>query len=225
LVTRFARSPLGEFREWVDLKEAEQLTGIPASTIRNWSRKDRIDSRFEIDESEHRRYVLLSDVIRHADHLGRALKPLSEQPLETSDSVDSIDAQYEPEGTPTPETEERISESEEASADDIEPALHQDEIIPPEGSMIVPLDAWNKMIEQLGNLHEAGQQLAEARERAGKAETEAIFLRERLVDMREQLADMRTLTSDLKPAPLPPIVDEEPEPLIVDLYRRWKRRR
>jgi hypothetical protein len=50
--------------------------------------------------------------------------------------------------------------------------------------MIVPIDAWNKMLNQLGNLHEAGQQLAEARERAAKAETEALFLRERLSELR-----------------------------------------
>jgi hypothetical protein len=52
-------------------------------------------------------------------------------------------------------------------------------------TMIVPVDAWNKMLNQLGNLHEAGQQLAEARERAAKAETEAQFLRERLAELRE----------------------------------------
>ena len=44
------------------------------------------------------------------------------------------------------------------------------------------------MLNQLGNLHEAGQQLAEARERAAKAETEALFLRERLAEMRQQEA-------------------------------------
>lgn len=54
------------------------------------------------------------------------------------------------------------------------------------GTMIVPVDAWNKMITQLGNLHEAGRELAEARERAAKAETEARFLRERLAELREQ---------------------------------------
>jgi hypothetical protein len=57
---------------------------------------------------------------------------------------------------------------------------------PPEGTLIVPLDAWNKMLNQLGNLHEAGQQLAEAKERAAKAETEATFLRERLAEMRAE---------------------------------------
>ena len=51
-------------------------------------------------------------------------------------------------------------------------------------SMLVPRDAWDKLMDQLGNLHEAGQMLAEARERAAKAETEATFLRERLSEMR-----------------------------------------
>jgi hypothetical protein len=50
--------------------------------------------------------------------------------------------------------------------------------------MLVPIDAWDKMLLQLGNLHQAGQQLAEARERAARAETEAAFLRERLAEMR-----------------------------------------
>ncbi len=55
---------------------------------------------------------------------------------------------------------------------------------PPPGTMIVPIEAWDKMLIQLGNLHEAGQQLAEARERAARAETEASFLRERLAELR-----------------------------------------
>ena len=54
---------------------------------------------------------------------------------------------------------------------------------PPE-TMIVPIAAWDRMLMQLGNLHQAGQQLAEARERAAKAETEAKFLRERLAELR-----------------------------------------
>lgn len=53
-------------------------------------------------------------------------------------------------------------------------------------TMLVPRDAWDKLMDQLGNLHEAGQMLAEARERAAKAETEASFLRERLGEMRQE---------------------------------------
>jgi uncharacterized membrane protein len=57
--------------------------------------------------------------------------------------------------------------------------------------MLVPRDAWDRLVAQLGNLHQAGQQLAEARERAAKAETEATFLRERLAEMRLERDGLR----------------------------------
>ena len=55
-----------------------------------------------------------------------------------------------------------------------------------EESLIVPLDAWNTVLNQLGNLHEASQLMAEARERAAKAEVEAEFLREKLKSRPEK---------------------------------------
>lgn len=70
------------------------------------------------------------------------------------------------------------------------PALAAEPETPP-GTMLVPIDAWDKMLMQLGNLHEAGQQLAEARERAAKAETESGFLRERLAELRADLAEAK----------------------------------
>lgn len=78
----------------------------------------------------------------------------------------------------------------------------------PPGTMIVPVDAWNKMLNQLGNLHEAGQQLATARERAAKAETEATFLRERLAEMRAELVTARTGPQ----SPARDIAEDEPAP-------------
>ena len=60
-----------------------------------------------------------------------------------------------------------------------------------EGSLLVPLDAWNTVLNQLGNLHEASQQMAEARERAAKAELEADFLREKLKNTRQQLDEVK----------------------------------
>jgi hypothetical protein len=52
--------------------------------------------------------------------------------------------------------------------------------------MIVPLDTWTRILEQVGNVHEAGQQLAEARERAARAETENRFLHEQIKDLKTQ---------------------------------------
>ena len=68
---------------------------------------------------------------------------------------------------------------------------HKDIEVPEEGSLLVPLDAWNTVLNQLGNLHEASQQMAEARERAAKAESEADFLREKLKNTRQQLEEVK----------------------------------
>ncbi|NOY54392.1 MAG: helix-turn-helix domain-containing protein [Actinobacteria bacterium] len=77
----------------------------------------------------------------------------------------------------------------------------------PEGSMLVPVDEWRRILNQLGNLHEAGQQLADARERAAKAETEAQFLKERVRELRGRLEDAA------KPPPAPPQPAPRPEPV------------
>ncbi len=73
--------------------------------------------------------------------------------------------------------------------------------------MLVPRDAWDRLMDQLGNLHEAGMNLAEARERAAKAETEATFLRERLTEMRSERDELkeqaRPTQPDARSAPSP----------------------
>ena len=57
-------------------------------------------------------------------------------------------------------------------------------------------------MDQLGNIHEAGLLLAEARERAAKAETEAEFLRERLGELRAERDELkRTAPTSQPPAP------------------------
>lgn len=78
-------------------------------------------------------------------------------------------------------------------------------------AMLVPRDAWDKLLDQLGNLHEAGLLLAEARERAAKAETEAAFLRERLAEMRAERGS-------------PPEVDRGGGPSVPHRRRRWWQR-
>ena len=96
----------------------------------------------------------------------------------------------------------------------------------PEGSMLVPLDAWNRMLNQLGNLHEAGQQLAEARERAAKAETEARFLKERMSELRTEL-DHARLGSPDRHAADSGLVETGPglTSLARKAYAGWRRRR
>ena len=81
---------------------------------------------------------------------------------------------------------------------------------PPPGTVLVPIDAWDRMLTQLGNLHEAGQQLADARERAAKAETEAKFLRQQLSNMRQESAVSTPSDEPTTAAPEAP-VDAAPD--------------
>lgn len=192
---------------WVTLHEAEEVTGVPASTVRNWARKERIPTRFELTTEGQVRMVGLDEVVARARHLGR-LRP-------------------QPAATPTRARPQPAAPPSEAPRE------------APEGSVLVPIDAWNRMINQLGNLHEAGQQLAEARERAGRAETEALFLRERLAEMRSQGApssEPPPVVPDGVPPSGAPQPEPEPqahtvkgttremEPAWLYLYRRWENR-
>ncbi len=172
--------------DWITLREATDLTGIPVSTLRKWARRDSVPTYLEETPVGQLRMVSLKGIQRRAERLGRK--------LETPTPPPTID-------TRAPEREPEPPEPEAVEEETAEPEV-------PEGTMLVPLDAWKKMLIQLGNLHEAGQQLAEARERAAKAETETVFLRERVSEMRGELAEAKTS------AMRPPIVVEpvsEPE--------------
>lgn len=83
----------------------------------------------------------------------------------------------------------------------------------------VPRDQWSQVLAQLGNLHEAGQALAEARERAARAETEATFL-------REQLREARARETERQEAELAALEVAEAVQGTVEGYprRRWWQR-
>lgn len=66
---------------------------------------------------------------------------------------------------------------------------------------IVPIDTWTRILEQVGNVHEAGQQLADARERAARAETENRFLKEQLAELKSQRRPSRRPAAPAAPGP------------------------
>lgn len=72
---------------------------------------------------------------------------------------------------------------------DIQEETPTEEIVENTGgdNLLVPIQAWENVLKQLGNLHEANQLMAESRERAAKAEAEAEFLREKLKNTRDEL--------------------------------------
>lgn len=162
---------------WVTLKEAEAATGIPSNTLRKWVRKSSLPSYLESDGELAIRMVDLDAVIARANELGRDVAPLGVAPVD----VDPLPEALPDAPVPPPDAGSTVA--------DVALPTASDGATP--GTMIVPIDAWNKMLQQLGNLHDAGQQLAEARERAAKAETEAMFLRERLAEIRSDQPPVR----------------------------------
>lgn len=156
------------------LAEASSQTGIPVNTLRKWSRRGLVTSYLDMRAEKPVRMVNMEAVRARAESLGR--------------DVDAEEA--------TIDLTQRATIA--ASRKPPAPAVTTD---PPQGTMIVPISAWEKMLHQLGNLHEAGREMAEARERAAKAETEAMFLRERLRELRAELDAERSADPAVEPAP------------------------
>ncbi len=172
--------------DWRTLREATEITGIPLGTLRKWCRRETVDSYLESDGELTLRMVEMGSVQARAVAVGRVAGAVDVVPKDTA-------ARYQPPAT-SPELER----------ESLAPPEPQQPPVAEPGTMIVPVDAWNKMLNQLGNLHEAGQQLAEARERAAKAETESKFLRERLAEMREVASRQSPVASHQSPVADPP---------------------
>ena len=194
---------------WVTLREAESATGIPVNTLRKWVRRSDIPSYLESDGDIALRMVDLDGIERRAAELGRDIAPIdlpaSEPAPETRRAPQRTEREPDP-ADDEPSTGRHPASEAGSSAPD---------------TMIVPIDAWNKMLSQLGNLHEAGQQLAEARERAAKAETEAAFLRARLAEIRSEDSEGQTGTPTPTEPPKRPVEPEpEAQPAATTTYWR-----
>lgn len=186
--------------DWLTIREASAVTGISATTLKKLARGKEIPSHLENTGDRFLRIVSLEGVQRWA-----------EREDENTDTAEGIAV--------APDQGGQIDLTAEAESR-AEPEI-------PEGTMLVPLDAWNKMLNQLGNLHEAGQQLAEARERAARAETEAQFLKERLRELREQIDDGKTPTEQVE-APAAAKSDspiKSTTTLVKRVYKDWRKNR
>jgi len=98
----------------------------------------------------------------------------------------------------------------------------------PEGSMLVPLDTWTRILEQIGHVHEAGQQLADARERAARAETENEFLRTQVADLKARKRSTpkeatRRVPAASESAEAEPLSDSAPSPTARTVRRARER--
>jgi hypothetical protein len=175
---------------WLTLRETESATGIPISTLRKWVRKEAVPSFIDETADGPIRMLWLQGVEQRAEVLGRPMAEVPKRTVEidldeettTPSTVSAVFANPDENVRPTSSVQPEAPPP--VPAPPPEPVAVEPDS--PPGTMVVPIEAWDKMLLQLGNLHEAGQQLAEARERAGKAETEARFLRERLAELRAQ---------------------------------------
>lgn len=193
-----AEQPVIANGRWATLREASRSTGIPVETLRKWARRATIPTYLApAANGTNIRMVDLDGVAARAADLGRPIAATA----------------------PTPEPAPEAVQPPVTNPTEVAPA-------PAPGTMIVPVDAWNKMLTQLGNLHEAGQHLAEARERAGKAETEVKFLRERLSELRQdpQTTKGADNSPPLAPEPVAPTA-EPPEKVWRYLVRRVRDRK
>lgn len=197
---------------WMTLRQAHDQTSIPVSTLRKWAKRGKVRARIVREDGRDLRLVAFGDVIDRAKALERAVHPSqSVVDLRSPERVEAIVDLREM------EEEQPAGVTAPASVPEPPPGRAVPEV--PEGSILVPIDAWDRLLGQLGNLHEAGQQLAEARERAAKAETEASFLKERLRDMRKR-AETAELALEVqhRDGELP--TAQEPEPIIRIGWRR-----
>ena len=232
--------------EWKTLREAHDETSIPVSTLRKWAKRGKVRARLVRENGQDLRLVAFGDVIDRARALERQVHPsqtvidlrhpdrvaavLETEEMAADERNDrEADVAYEPleeeavSAVPEPapaEAEPAEPVPDRPEETDVAPVQTEGVTVVPEGSILVPIDAWDRLLGQLGNLHEAGQQLAEARERAAKAETEAEFLRERLRDMRKR-AEGAELAVDLQQRDRElPTLEERPEPILQTAWRR-----
>lgn len=144
---------------WVTLRDANAITGASVSALRKWYRNGTV--RSEEREGPHgmQRYVWLADV-RERQRVWREAQEQRDSPV--------IPA---PAGGDTAE-----SAPEPAAA---------------EGMVLVPMEAWQRTLDTISHgfaaMHEAGQDLAAAREMAGAQRSKAEFLERRVIELRDQL--------------------------------------
>jgi hypothetical protein len=214
--------------DWMTLRQAHDQTSIPISTLRKWARKGKVRARLTRIDGKELRFVAFEDIVDRARTLDRVVEPVvidlrdpvSVQVVDVPAPVMPGSTYIEPVATVESVSKEPPPVTEAAP----ETPVAESPPVVPEGSILVPIDAWDSLLGQLGNLHEAGQQLADARERAAKAETEAEFLKERVREMRKR-AEQAELALDVhSSASLLPEAPPPPEPVLQIGWRRFRDR-
>jgi hypothetical protein len=223
--------------DWMTLRQAHDQTSIPISTLRKWARKGKVRARLTRIDGKELRFVAFEDIVDRARTLDRIVEPVvidlrdpvSVQVADVPAPVMPGSTHIEPVATVESVSKQPPQVTEAAPEPSVteaapEPPVAESPPVVPEGSILVPIDAWDRLLGQLGNLHEAGQQLADARERAAKAETEAEFLKERVREMRKRVEQAELALDVHSSASLLPEAPPPPEPVLQIGWRRFRDR-
>ena len=140
--------------QWVPLAEAAERAGVNASTLRNWARNGKVESRTANGSGGPRRLVRLEEV------MARASGDSAPRAGATGDDASSDDAKKR-----TASIEEEL------------------------GAQLVPV---------MKALPDMIRELAEARERAGRAEAKAEFLNDQLAELRSRREESGTARGALE---------------------------
>lgn len=148
---------------WVTLRDANAETGASVSALRKWYRKGTVRSEERDGPHGLQRYVWLADV-----------KTRQRVWAEVQDQM----------GQPGPAVELELDSEHRIS-----------DVGPPPGMLLVPLEAWQRTLDTVAGgmtaVHQAGQELAAAREDAGVERTKREFLAGQLAEVRAAEADAR----------------------------------
>lgn len=245
---------------WVTLKDAAESAGVSVSTLRNWYRKGRIEARTVRGPNGEQRLVRLDEVVGlRGDKPVQPEEPgewisLRDAAAESKVSISTLRNWYRkglvesrmdsgPNGDQRMVRRDQIlaradgkASSEKAASSNGAPETKSPSPDADEGrGALVPVAK---------ALPDLIKELADARERAGRAETKAEFLSEQLTEVKvraerleRSLAQLREERAQLQqPAELPEALDDLDDDLPLDfpreeddeylaLVQRWRARR
>jgi hypothetical protein len=191
------RTPVKQGPNWVPLKQAASQAGVSVGTLRNWYRKGRIEARTTRGATGQQRLVRLDEVLAQPGAKPAAASDgddsqwigLRQASAEAGVSISTLRNWYrkgliESRLRPGPNGEQRMVRKEEvmrrASDGNSSPARSPEDVAANNG-------AGSELVPVARALPDLINQLAQARERAGRAETKSEFLSEQLAEAKARM--------------------------------------
>ena len=250
-------SSVKEGPTWVPLKDAAGRAGVSVSTLRNWDRKGRIEARTVRGPNGEQRLVRIDEVLAlrgKRDPAGQSTAgewiPLRDASLEAGVSISTLRNWYrkglvDSRMETGPNGDQRLVRKDQVLARSNGQARSNGaarSATPP----VEPETSGSELVPVARALPDLIKELADARERAGRAETKAEFLSEQLSEARARAEKLERVVTTLEKVrvsdqpqetfepsqPTPEIEDDLPADFpreeddeYLALVQRWRARR